>query len=152
LDSIVSASGGVLYVYGAGGSRFFSGTPGWGGGDYTSPANDFGVLHKNADGSYVYTDPQQNKANFDSSGKITSRVDPHGLAVNYTYASGRLSTLSANDGGLGTFTYDGSNLLQTVVQPGDRTVTFAHASGSDLTSLINPDGGRRTFTYDGGHR
>src|SRR5262245_19781281 len=146
MDSIVSASGGVLYVYGGGGSRFFSGSPGMGGGDYTSPANDFGVLHKNFDGSCTYTDPQQNKTNFDSGGNITTRVDPHGLTVTYTYSSGRLSTLATPDGGVATFTYDGSNLLQTVVQPGDRTVTFAHASASDLTSLLNPDNSRRTFT------
>jgi RHS repeat-associated protein len=148
MDSIVSASGGVLYVYGSGGSRFFSGTPGMGGGDYTSPANDFGFLHKNFDGSYTYTDPQQNKINFDSNGRITTRVDPHGLTVTYTFdGGGKLTSIGAPDGGTATFTYDGNNLLQTVVQPGGRTVTFAHASNSDVTSLTDPDGGLRTFTY-----
>jgi YD repeat-containing protein len=134
-DKLVIGGSGVLYVYGGtGGARYFTGTSG----THTSPANDFGVLVKNVDNSYTYTDPQQNKKNFDSSGNMTSAVDSHGLPVTYTYASSKLSTIATPDGAVTTFTYDGSGLLQTIVQPGSRTITFAHASGNDITTATNP--------------
>src|SRR5205085_1785682 len=48
LDSLVSVTGGQLWVYGSGGTRFFSGS----GGTYTSPANDMGTLVKNGDNTF----------------------------------------------------------------------------------------------------
>ena len=44
-------SAGVVWVYGAGGGRYFTGT----GGTYTSPAGDFGTLVKNGDNTFTYT-------------------------------------------------------------------------------------------------
>src|SRR5262245_30113160 len=44
LDSLVSVTGGMLWVSGDHGSRFFASA---GGSSYTSPANDFGALVKN---------------------------------------------------------------------------------------------------------
>jgi hypothetical protein len=51
LDQLVAVSGGMMWVTGNGGVRFFSGS----GGTYTSPANDFGTLGKNGDNTYTRT-------------------------------------------------------------------------------------------------
>ena len=55
------------------------------------------------------------------------------LALTYTYASGRLSTVTSPDGGVATFAYDGSNLLATITEPGNRLVTVT----IDSFGLIN---------------
>jgi hypothetical protein len=86
LDRLVPVTGGLLYVYGSGGFRFFSGS----GPSYTSPANDFGTLVQNLDGSYTYAAVDDTKYNFQSSsaspsGALTSVVDPDSQTVTYTY-------------------------------------------------------------------
>jgi RHS repeat-associated protein len=145
LDSLVIDGSGALYVYGGtGGARYFTGTTG----TYTNPANDFGTFVKNGNGSYTYTAYDQVKTNFDSNGRITTRVDPHSLTTSYTFdGGGKLTRIDSPDGANASFTYDGSSLLQTVLQPGSLTLTMAHASASDLTSVQYPDGANRTFTY-----
>jgi hypothetical protein len=75
----ISANGnvpaGMLLATGAGDSRFFTGS----GPSYTSPAEDFGTLVKNGDGTFTYTTKTQVKYNFNSSGYLTSVVQPSGL-------------------------------------------------------------------------
>src|SRR5262249_25013519 len=90
VDQLVAFSDGVLYVYGAGGSRFFSSA---GGGSFTSPDNSFGCLVQNGDNTYTYTAKDQTRVEFDSSGLQTQRVETHNLALTYTYSSGLLSTI-----------------------------------------------------------
>jgi len=115
LDSLAADGSGVLFLYGSGGARYFSGS----GPTYTSPANDFGTLVKNNDNTYTYTTPQQVKEQFDTSGKMTALVDPHGVALTYSYdGSSRIAGVAAPDGGLTTLSYDGSGYLQTVQEPG----------------------------------
>src|SRR5262249_42360803 len=61
LDSLVSDSNGVMWVSGSGGARYFQKGPST---TYISPANDFGTLVKNGDGSFTYTAKDQSKENF----------------------------------------------------------------------------------------
>jgi YD repeat-containing protein len=147
LDRLYVDSTGVLRIYGSGGTRYFTGT----GPSYTSPANDFGTLVKNGDGSFTYTAKDQTKWNFTSAGLLSSVVDAHGLAVTYTYSSGLLSTVQEPDGGLATFAYS-SGLLSTITEPGNRVVTLVHDGNSNVTGITAPDGSLRTLAYDGGHR
>src|SRR5207244_1525961 len=72
LDRLIPYPGGVLWVYGAGGSRLFHGA---GDGSFTSPANDFGSLTQQGDGSYVYRAKDQTEVDFGSDGWIGRRVD-----------------------------------------------------------------------------
>jgi YD repeat-containing protein len=149
-DQLVSVSGGLLWVYGAGGVRYFASA---GGGAFTSPADDFGTLVQNGDNSYTYTEKYQDKVHFDSAGKITKRVDTHNLALSYTYdGGGKLSTIAAPDGGVATFTHGMSSRVQSIVMPGGRTLTLGNPMGDTLTSLTGVDGSVRTFTYDAGKR
>src|SRR5439155_18538556 len=66
VDQLVPVTGGIWYIYGVGGSRFFSGS----GPSYTSPANDFGSLVKNGDNTYTYTAKDTTKFNFNTSGLL----------------------------------------------------------------------------------
>ena len=147
LDKLVAdGSSGMLWVYGDGGTRYFTGS----GGTYTSPANDFGTLVKNVDNTYTYTAHNQVKWNFDTSGNLASIVDPHNLARTFTYSGGNLATVAEPDGGVTTFTY-GSGKLTSIALPGNRTMTVTVDGSTNLTNLALPDGSLRTFTYDGSH-
>ena len=54
---------------------------------FFSPPNDQGTLVKNADGSFTYTNPQQEKWNFNSQGFLTSVVEPDGPTEMFAYNS-----------------------------------------------------------------
>jgi RHS repeat-associated protein len=158
IDSLAVVSGGVYWVHAkTGGSRFFAGTPSPGSVFvFTSPANDFGTLQQNADGSYTYTALDQTQINFGSPGpdsiaRMSSKVDAHGLRVTYTYSSTSpfpLIGVMQPDGARTTLVYSGG-LLQAIQEPGSHfvTVTIDPASGK-LTSIQNPDGNTRSFQYD----
>jgi hypothetical protein len=72
VNQLVSTTGGVMWVTGAGDWRFFSGSD-LPNSTFTSPAEDFGSLHRNGDQSYTYTAKDQTKINFDSSHRHLSR-------------------------------------------------------------------------------
>jgi YD repeat-containing protein len=148
LDRLVNVSGtaatGLLYVYGAGGSRFFAQN----GTSYTSPVDDFGTLAGNGAG-YLYTAKDQTKRYFDGGGRLTAVVDPHGLALTYLYDSqSNLTQVDAPDGGVTTLTYAGG--LSSIQEPGGRLLNFT-AAGGNLTGLTDVDASTRSFGYDAYH-
>jgi RHS repeat-associated protein len=147
-QSLLIGSQGVALVDNTtGGFRYFTGT----GPSYTSPANDQGTLVKNGDGSYTYTSKEQLKTNFNSSGAMTSQVDPHGLTQSLGYSGGLLNTLTQPDGGVATFSYS-SGLLASVAEPGGRYVTLSYDSHSNLTGIVDAAAGVSTLSYDTSHR
>jgi YD repeat-containing protein len=143
LDSLVSVSGGELYVSGTGGARFFATGPY---GTFVSPPQDTGTLVQDYGGGYTYTTAHQEKYNFNSSGQLTSIVDPSGVTTTFAYSSGRLSTISTPAGNSATFSYS-SGELTSIQLPGSRTVTVSINGSSDLASVTNPDGSQRNFSY-----
>ncbi len=152
-DNLVSVTNGYVWVYGAGGSRFFYDPKG----GLNPPVASVGSTSdpttgvKNQDNSTTWTAADGTKTTFDSSGNLLKVVDTHGLAVTYSYSSGRLSGIAGPDGGLVTFAYDTNNLLLTIQEPGSRTLTFSHDASGNLTAVTMPDGSLRTFAYDTGH-
>jgi YD repeat-containing protein len=148
VDALTSVTGGVLWVSGTNGARFFYSL---GGGNYLSPPNDFGTLTQ-AGSTYTYTSKDHTVETFNSTGQLVSVTDRDGFTRNVTYSSGRVATITEPDGGVGTFLYDTNHLLQQIQEPGGRTVTVTHDASGNLTSLTNPDGSLRTFAYDTSHR
>jgi RHS repeat-associated protein len=149
VDQLVPVTGGVLWVYGSGGSRFFTKGPG---NTFVSPANDFGTLVQNGDGSFTYTAKDQIQTHFDSQGREVTQTDPHNLTVTYTYdGAGRLTGVAKPDGGVTTFTYDSSGHLRNIDEPGGRVLTFTYDAAGDLITVTDPAGELRTFTYDANH-
>jgi RHS repeat-associated protein len=146
--TLISVTGGLLWVDGSQGSRYFQNGPS---NLYNSPPFDYGSLVKNGDNSYTYTAKDQTKWNFSSSGPLATVVDPHGLTASLTYSSGNLATITSPDGGVTTFNYS-SSLLAAVTEPGNRVVTLTHDGSHNLTGLATPDGSSRTLGYTATHQ
>ena len=112
LEQIIPASGGVILSEGGwGASLWFSGSPGSGGGTYTTPAGDFSTLVKNGDGSYTRTLPTGDEVTFNSGGYETATIDLNGLHTTSGYTSNRLTTITDPYNEIVTLSYGGSNLL-----------------------------------------
>jgi RHS repeat-associated protein len=148
VDQLISVTGGVLWIYGSGGFRYFAAL---GAGSFLSPANDTGTLTQSqVDNTYTYTAKGQVKWHFSSAGLLASVTDPHNLAITYTYSGGLLQTIAGPDGGVATFSY-AAGKLSAVAEPGSRTVTATVNGSGDLTGLTLPDGSLRTLAYDTNH-
>ncbi len=147
-QSLLIGSAGVALIDNrTGGYRYFTGT----GPGYTSPANDQGTLVKNMGGSFTYTSKEQLQTNFDSSGNMTSQVDPHGLTQSLSYSGGLLSTLTQPDGGVATFSYSGG-LLSSLQMPGGRYLTLSYDGSNNLIGLVDAAGSVYTLGYDTSNR
>jgi YD repeat-containing protein len=111
---------------------------------------DFGTLVQSG-GTYTYTAKDQTKWSFNSSGQITTVVDPDNLTLTYTYSSGNLSTITEPNGDVTSFAYS-SGMLSTITKPGDLVTTLTRDGSGDLTQVANPDGSLVTMAYDSYHR
>jgi RHS repeat-associated protein len=156
LNRIHSATGGVILNVGKGeGLWFTAGTSSGGVTPYTSPAGDFSTLTKtDATGVYARTLKDGTRQHFDANGYQTAAEDRNGLRVTFSYdGSNRLQTILDPYSQRTTFAYDGNGKLDTVTDPAGRVldVTVNGTSGN-LTSAILPDNARLTFTYDGSKR
>jgi hypothetical protein len=119
IPQMYAGSSGVLFVTGQGDSRFFSGS-GTGAQTYTSPAEDFGTLVQNQNGTFTYTSKYQSKYNFSALGLLTSVVDRDGLTRNYgDDMLNRLATVTAIDTSTTTLNYDPvTGLLNSISERG----------------------------------
>ena len=146
VSQLVSVTGGVLWVTGAGDSRFFAEV----GGVFSSPAEDFGSLVQNPDHSYTYTAKDETAIHFNAAGYQTSVVDTDGQVLSYSYdTQNRLIGVLAPDGGLTTLAYDpGSGLLSSITEPGGRVLSFQHDLSGNLSFLTDAAGFTRTLGYD----
>jgi len=149
----ITASGtvpaGLLWVTGSGNYRFFTGT-----GPYTN-AEDFGTLVQSGS-NYVYTDPQQDVETFNSSGFEISYDPPSGLDTSYTISGGKVTGVTAYDGGSTTINYDAHGILSSFSEPGSRTFTVSQTDTNVggtwegvLNSITDVDSTTRSFGYSG---
>ena len=83
VDRLTFVCDAVLWVSGDGQSRLFNDL---GGGNYQSPAGDFGTLVQNSDFSSSPTPPRTKvHIYFNQSGLMTASVDRDGVAIDYFY-------------------------------------------------------------------
>jgi YD repeat-containing protein len=152
LDQLVNTrdgSGDVLFVSGNGGARLFTANTN---NVFTSPANDFGTLVRNTDGTCTYTAKDLTVYQFNALGLCTSQTEASGFAWNYQYDDlGRLTLVTGPDGGVSTFSYGSDGVLNGITEPGGRTLAFAGDSSGDLTHIVDTDGNVRTLAYGGSH-
>ena len=141
--------GGYFWVAGDGGIRDFQAGNGT---TFVSPPNDFGTLVKNGNGTFTYTDPQQVKWNFTSSGPDCSPASsqPDGPTETFTYnGSGALTAVTEPGGWTATFTYDANSQLAGIVEPGGRVAdVHARLVRRPAHGIACPTAAVRTFTYD----
>ncbi len=131
---------GLLWVDGDGDSRFFTSN---GNGTFSNP-EDFGALVQNAGNTYTYTSPQQVQWNFNSSGLLTSVVQPDGLTLSYSYTNGLLTGVLAPDGGSTTLSYDSNHFLQTISRA---RLAHGHAHADRERRQVQPDANHRRRQY-----
>ena len=156
MDQLNIGSGGLSYMYGSGGSTYFTGASDTFTATTTidsllNPIAEYGtILQSTVGGStyYTYTDLQQNTKVFNASGQMIRTADASGVGTTYTYSDGYLSNILRSDGTIFTFTYDTYTYeAQTMTGP-DGEVDFSHDGSGNLTGIERPDGIRVTFTYN----
>ena len=119
-ELIPDGNGGYIWIDGNGGTRDFEAGNGT---TFVSPTNDMGSLVKNSNGTFTYTNPQQDQWNFNSSGELTSitRSGRAGGELSYN-SSGKLTGVTMPGGWTTTFNYNSSNELTAVDEPGGRVI------------------------------
>jgi len=123
-------------------------------GAYTPPANCTMTLTQN-NSAYSLVQRHGNTFNFDSQGRLTNIVDQYSQPLTVTYNTSNLvSTVKDWKNRTLTFNYTGSQL--TSVSDGTRTVTYGYSTTyspqGDLTSFTDAEGKTSTYQYDTNHQ
>ena len=89
---------------------------------------------------------------FDSSGNLDTWSDAHGNVVDFSYASGKLSSVACKIGGSTTsrtlsFTYTG-NHITSVSDSASRSISYQYSGNGELTRYTNPDANSVNYEYD----
>ncbi len=100
--------------------------------------------------TFTYATPGQYDYHFDADGKLISRSDPRGNALQYTYnAEDRLIRVEDDNGQRYLeLDYDALGRVNSVQDHTDRGVTFNYNAAGDLSSSVDLLGGTWTYFYD----
>jgi RHS repeat-associated protein len=119
---------------------------------YKAPSSVTDTLAKVED-TFQLTTLQGTVYRFDSSGRIASITDSHGLKTTYAYnAEGRLATITDPSAQTLTFSYNGSNHITLVKDSTGREVKFSYSAAGDLETVTDALGGVTKYAYDAQHR
>jgi RHS repeat-associated protein len=119
---------------------------------YKAPSGVTDTLAK-VEGTFKLTTLQNTVYAFDSSGRIASITDDHGLKTTYAYnAEGRLATITDPSAQTLTFSYNEGNHITLVKDSTGREVKFAYSAAGDLESVTDALGGVTKYAYDASHR
>jgi YD repeat-containing protein len=119
---------------------------------YKAPSGVTDTLAK-VEGAFQLTTLQNTVYRFDSSGRIASITDEHGLKTTYGYdANGRLATITDPSAQTLTFSYNASNHITAVKDSTGREVKFAYSAAGDLESVTDALGAITKYAYDAQHR
>jgi RHS repeat-associated protein len=119
---------------------------------YKSPSGVTDTLAK-VEGAFQLTTLDRTVYRFDSSGRIASITDDHGLKTTYAYnANRRLATITDPSGQTLTFSYNASNHITSVKDSTGREVKFGYSAAGDLETVTDALGGITKYGYDAQHR
>ncbi len=119
---------------------------------YEVPSGVTDTLAK-VEGTFQLTTLDQTVYRFDSSGRIASITDSHGLKTTYGYdANGRLATITDPSAQTLTFSYSASNHITAVKDSTGREVKFGYSLAGNLESVTDALGGVTKYAYDSQHR
>jgi len=130
-----------------------------GGNTYTTPLGETGTLVQNGDGSYTYTYKNGDKDNYDSLGRLASRIDANGNSVLIYYEINTRSPLwgllpaNVNQSAADIVSYDYQlSRIEETNASGTLTnnyVLFNYDSTTGrLTSIVDNTGRTVTYTHD----
>src|SRR3569832_204369 len=112
------------------------------GGEWSgTPRQDTKVTLVTSGTNWVFTDPNDVKYTFDSSGVLTSIAYRDGYTLTLAYTSGHNTSVTDTFGRQLTFTYSG-DVLDTMTDPDGNVYQYAYSTkplGPALTSVTYPD-------------
>jgi RHS repeat-associated protein len=118
---------------------------------YKAPSGVTDTLAR-LEGTFQLTSLEGTVYRFDSSGRIASVTDDHGLKTTYGYdANGGLATITDPSAQTLTFSYNASNHITLVKDSTGREVRFAYSAAGDLESVTDALGGITKYAYDSQH-
>jgi RHS repeat-associated protein len=131
-----------------------SGTDSSGAARFTSTATTSGLggslVLGGANNVNQYRDSNGTVLNFNSSGRLVSKVDRNGNTTTLTYSNGNLTQITDPVGRSLTFTYNGNNQVTSMTDPLGRTWHYSQGGTlGQLLSITDPAGNVTTFTYTG---
>lgn len=120
--------------------------------NYNSPEGVLEKLNKNTDGTYTLTFVNQDKFNYDASGRLTGQADKYGNTTSLTYDSDGYLNSIANPGSRSlTFTYTNGRITKVQDNAG-RFIEYGYDAAGNLTTVKDLNGKTTTYTYDSGHQ
>ncbi len=111
-----------------------------------APARDTSSLLKHA-GGFTETERDGLRREFDSNGRLQTIVTRAGWRTLFTYANGRLATVTDPGGRVLTFTYSTTGQLTRVEGPGGLFAQYTYDPQGRLVSAADALGTRWTYTY-----
>ena len=120
-----------------------------GSGGFTVPSWADSTLTSSG-GTYTFVRQQGQTFTFNSSGQLTSIVDPSGATTSLAYASGKLHTVTDPSSRTLTFAFGTNGLVSSVTDPMSRQTTYAYDASGNLTSVTDPLSRVTSFGYGTG--
>ncbi|MGC1507126.1 RHS repeat-associated core domain-containing protein [Ketobacter sp.] len=99
-----------------------------------------------ANGGYIYTDNAETKEYYNSAGQLTRIAYAGREAVDLSYTSDLLTTVSDQSGNSLTFSYNSDNQITSVTTPAG-SFTYSY-DGALLTTIEKPDSTTRIYHYE----
>ena len=120
-----------------------------GSGGFTVPSWADSTLTSSG-GTYTFVRQQQQTFTFNSSGQLTSIVDPNGATTSLAYTSGKLHTVTDPSGRTLTFAFGTNGLVSSVTDPMSRQTAYAYDASGNVTSVTDPLSRVTSFGYGTG--
>lgn len=123
-------------------------------GSFTAPKGVYLTLVKDYTyNTYTVTRTDGTKIEFNSSGQITKISDTQKTpnATNYTYTSGKLSSITDASGRATNFYYNANGKLWKITDPASRNVQYGYDANNNLTTVTDQNGKVTTYSYDANH-
>lgn len=115
-------------------------------GSYSSPAGNYDSLTKDSNG-YTLRRKYGTIYNFNTTGKLTSIIDPNSNQTTLTYTGNKLTTITDASGRQITLTYDSSSRITTLTDPLGRQTTYSYDSKNNLISYADSLGNTTEYSY-----
>src|SRR5215471_5678977 len=152
MKCLLSASRNVVVIWGDGRADLFL----YRNGSYT-PQNEGIYSTLQVVGTLLkLTTKEQIQFFFDTSqGLLRGIQDPNGNALSFTYAAGRLTTITDASGRSVFLSYDGSGHVTQIADPNTspaRTLRYAYDSAGNQVAFTDPSGTVTSYSYDSGFR
>lgn len=115
-------------------------------------SNQLGVvLRKMPDGTFEYRHKQGPMLKFNTSGRLTAKVDRNGNSMTFAYTGNNLTRITDGVGRSVNLEYTGSSITR-VTDPLGRVMSYSYDSSNRLNTVIDARGDATRYNYDNSNR